>query len=143
MRSVFFGLLVTLEPSYFLSSWWISWRTPARQLTRMVPGVQDCAGRISSSTAQLQENISRLNAQIVETNRRDLRQQTIEDLENEVFQRGEGPGCIWGAYRPLALLHRLLPDLVLLPPNEDEPVLQLQTAPWRSSPARWKRNSSA
>lgn len=59
-----------------------------QRLTRMVRKLQDMRERDLELNSQLQENISRLNAQIAETNRAEtLRQQAIEDLENEVFQR--------------------------------------------------------
>lgn len=72
-----------------------------QRLSRMVRKLQDMRERDLELNTQLQENISRLNAQIAETNRAEsLRLQAIEDLENEVFQRekaqlhlGSAPRC--------------------------------------------------
>lgn len=91
VRSVFFGLLVTPWAVYFLSIVVDQLEDSRQRLTRMVRKLQDMRERDLELNSQLQENISRLNAQIAETNRAEtLRQQAIEDLENEVFQREIG-----------------------------------------------------
>jgi two-component system aerobic respiration control sensor histidine kinase ArcB len=142
VRSVFFGLLVTPWAVYFLSIVVDQLEDSRQRLTRMVRKLQDMRERDLELNSQLQENISRLNAQIAETNRAEtLRQQAIEDLENEVFQREK-------AQLHLGERTALLRSFIDCSPiwsitatrTSSSPVA---TAPWRSSPARWKRNSSA
>ncbi|MGL5597240.1 MAG: aerobic respiration two-component sensor histidine kinase ArcB, partial [Aeromonas sp.] len=86
--SIFFGLLVTPWAVYFFSVVVGLLEDSRQQLTLLVSTLQEMRERDHELNTQLQENINRLNAQIAETNRaEDLRQQAIEDLENEVFQR--------------------------------------------------------
>ena len=64
VRSVFFGLLVTPWAVYFLSIVVDQLEDSRQRLTRMVRKLQDMRERDLELNTQLQENISRLNAQI-------------------------------------------------------------------------------
>ncbi|MDO2948123.1 aerobic respiration two-component sensor histidine kinase ArcB [Aeromonas simiae] len=88
VRSVFFGLLVTPWAVYFLSIVVDQLEDSRQRLSRMVRKLQEMRERDLELNRQLQENITQLNAQIAQTQRLEAaRQQAIEDLENEVFQR--------------------------------------------------------
>ena len=63
VRSVFFGLLVTPWAVYFLSIVVDQLEDSRQRLTRMVRKLQDMRERDLELNSQLQENISRLNAQ--------------------------------------------------------------------------------
>ena len=119
VRSVFFGLLVTPWAVYFLSIVVDQLEDSRQRLTRMVRKLQDMRERDLELNSQLQENISRLNAQIAETNRAETRASRPSRIWRTRCSSARRPSCIWGAHRPLALLHRLLPDLVYYR-NEDE-----------------------
>ena len=120
VRSVFFGLLVTPWAVYFLSIVVDQLEDSRQRLTRMVRKLQDMRERDLELNSQLQENISRLNAQIAETNRAEaLRQQAIEDLENEVFQREKAQLHLGERTALLRSFIDCSPDLVYYR-NEDE-----------------------
>ncbi|SIQ59233.1 PAS/PAC sensor hybrid histidine kinase [Aeromonas sp. RU39B] len=88
VRSIFFGLLVTPWAVYFLSIVVDQLEDSRQRLSRMVRKLQEMRERDLELNRQLQENITQLNAQIEQTQRLEVaRQQAIEDLENEVFQR--------------------------------------------------------
>lgn len=88
VRSIFFGLLVTPWAVYFLSIVVDQLEDSRQRLSRMVTKLQEMRERDLELNRQLQENITRLNAQIGQTQQLEkARQQAIEDLENEVFQR--------------------------------------------------------
>ena len=126
VRSVFFGLLVTPWAVYFLSIVVDQLEDSRQRLTRMVRKLQDMRERDLELNSQLQENISRLNAQIAETNRAEtLRQQAIEDLENEVFQR-EKAQLHLGSAPPSCAPSSTAPRSGLLPQRR-RAVLRLQS----------------
>ncbi|MFG0835537.1 aerobic respiration two-component sensor histidine kinase ArcB [Aeromonas bivalvium] len=128
VRSVFFGLLVTPWAVYFLSIVVDQLEDSRQRLSRMVRKLQEMRERDMELNSQLQENISRLNAQIAETNRAEtLRQQAIEDLENEVFQREKAQLHLGERTALLRSFIDCSPDLVYYR-NEDEQFSGCNTA---------------
>ncbi|PSJ41451.1 aerobic respiration two-component sensor histidine kinase ArcB [Zobellella taiwanensis] len=88
VRSIFFGLLVTPWAVYFLSVVVDQLEDSRQRLSRLVQRLQQMRERDLELNGELQEKIQLLNRQIEETHRAEAaRQQAIEDLESEVFQR--------------------------------------------------------
>lgn len=88
VRSIFFGLLVTPWAVYFLSVVVDQLEDSRQRLSRLVQRLQQMRERDLELNSELQEKIQLLNRQIEETHRAEAaRQQAIEDLEAEVYQR--------------------------------------------------------
>ncbi|OXS14665.1 aerobic respiration two-component sensor histidine kinase ArcB [Zobellella denitrificans] len=88
VRSIFFGLLVTPWAVYFLSVVVDQLEDSRQRLSRLVQRLQQMRERDLELNGELQEKIQLLNRQIEETHRAEAaRQQAIEDLEAEVYQR--------------------------------------------------------
>ncbi|GAA3551175.1 aerobic respiration two-component sensor histidine kinase ArcB [Zobellella aerophila] len=88
VRSIFFGLLVTPWAVYFLSVVVDQLEDSRQRLSRLVQRLQQMRERDLELNNELQEKILLLNRQIEETNKAEAaRQQAIEDMENEVYQR--------------------------------------------------------
>ncbi len=88
LRSIFFGLLVTPWAVYFLSVVVDQQENSRQRLSRLVQRLQQMRERDLELNNELQEKIQLLNRQIEETHRAETaRQQAIEDLEAEVYQR--------------------------------------------------------
>ncbi|GHA25450.1 aerobic respiration two-component sensor histidine kinase ArcB [Oceanisphaera arctica] len=88
VRSVFFGLLVTPWAVYFLSVVVDQLEDSRQRLSRLVQRLQQMRERDLELNSELQEKIELLNRQIEETHKAETaRQQAIEDLEAEVYQR--------------------------------------------------------
>ncbi|PSJ43822.1 aerobic respiration two-component sensor histidine kinase ArcB [Zobellella endophytica] len=88
VRSIFFGLLVTPWAVYFLSVVVDQLEDSRQRLSRLVQRLQQMRERDLELNGELQEKIQLLNRQIEETHKAEIaRQQAIEDLESEVFQR--------------------------------------------------------
>ncbi|WP_116475695.1 aerobic respiration two-component sensor histidine kinase ArcB [Zobellella maritima] len=88
VRSIFFGLLVTPWAVYFLSVVVDQLEDSRQRLSRLVQRLQQMRERDLDLNNELQEKILLLNRQIEETNKAEAaRQQAIEDMENEVYQR--------------------------------------------------------
>lgn len=88
VRSIFFGLLITPWAVYFLSVVVDQLEDSRQRLSRLVQRLQQMRDRDQELNTELQEKIELLNRQIEETRKAQAaRQQAIEDLENEVFQR--------------------------------------------------------
>ncbi|MFP2770940.1 aerobic respiration two-component sensor histidine kinase ArcB [Oceanisphaera sp. KMM 10153] len=88
VRSVFFGLLVTPWAVYFLSVVVDQLEDSRQRLSRLVQRLQQMRERDLELNNELQEKIELLNRQIEETHKAETaRQQAIDDLEAEVYQR--------------------------------------------------------
>ncbi|WP_417607366.1 aerobic respiration two-component sensor histidine kinase ArcB [Oceanimonas baumannii] len=88
VRSIFFGLLITPWAVYFLSVVVDQLEDSRQRLSRLVQRLQQMRDRDQELNTELQEKVELLNRQIEETRKAQAaRQQAIEDLENEVFQR--------------------------------------------------------
>ncbi|WP_375056220.1 aerobic respiration two-component sensor histidine kinase ArcB [Zobellella sp. DQSA1] len=88
VRSIFFGLLVTPWAVYFLSVVVDQLEDSRQRLSRLVQRLQQMRERDLELNNELQEKIQLLNRQIEETHKAEAaRQQAIEDLEAEVYQR--------------------------------------------------------
>ncbi|OXY80471.1 aerobic respiration two-component sensor histidine kinase ArcB [Oceanimonas doudoroffii] len=88
VRSIFFGLLVTPWAVYFLSVVVDQLEDSRQRLSRLVQRLQQMRERDLELNSELQEKIELLNRQIEETRKAQAaRQQAIEDLEGEVYQR--------------------------------------------------------
>lgn len=119
VRSVFFGLLVTPWAVYFLSIVVDQLEDSRQRLTRMVRKLQDMRERDLELNSQLQENISRLNAQIAETNRRDPAPASHRRSGERGVPAGEGPVAPGERTALLRSFIDCSPDLVYYR-NEDE-----------------------
>ncbi|MGO1617613.1 MAG: aerobic respiration two-component sensor histidine kinase ArcB [Oceanisphaera sp.] len=113
VRSVFFGLLVTPWAVYFLSVVVDQLEDSRQRLSRLVQRLQQMRERDLELNNELQEKITLLNCQIEETHKAETaRQQAIEDLEAEVYQREKAQ---MESQERMALLRSFIdtsPDLV-------------------------------
>ncbi|ART80234.1 aerobic respiration two-component sensor histidine kinase ArcB [Oceanisphaera avium] len=113
VRSVFFGLLVTPWAVYFLSVVVDQLEDSRQRLSRLVQRLQQMRERDLELNNELQEKIELLNKQIEETHKAETgRDQAIEDLEAEVYQREKAQ---MESQERLALLRSFIdtsPDLV-------------------------------
>ncbi|GGB41267.1 aerobic respiration control sensor protein [Oceanisphaera marina] len=113
VRSVFFGLLVTPWAVYFLSVVVDQLEDSRQRLSRLVQRLQQMRERDLELNNELQEKIQLLNCQIEETHKAEMaRQQAIEDLEAEVYQREKAQ---MESQERMALLRSFIdtsPDLV-------------------------------
>ncbi|CAM2946977.1 aerobic respiration two-component sensor histidine kinase ArcB [Vibrio mytili] len=88
VRSVFFGLLITPWAVYFLSVVVDQLEESRQRLTKLVSKLKDMRSRDQELNAQLQQNIEKLNQEIEERIKaEEAREEAMQDLENEVFQR--------------------------------------------------------
>lgn len=88
IRSVFFGLLITPWAVYFLSVVVDQLEESRQRLSKLVSKLKDMRSRDQELNNQLQLNIIKLNQEIEERQKaEEARQDAINDLENEVFQR--------------------------------------------------------
>ncbi|WP_417617347.1 aerobic respiration two-component sensor histidine kinase ArcB [Oceanisphaera sp.] len=88
VRSVFFGLLVTPWAVYFLSVVVDQLEDSRQRLSQLVQRLQQMRERDLELNNELQEKLELLNRQIEETHRAETaRQQAIDDLEAEIYQR--------------------------------------------------------
>ncbi|MGR5067868.1 MULTISPECIES: aerobic respiration two-component sensor histidine kinase ArcB [Vibrio] len=88
VRSVFFGLLITPWAVYFLSVVVDQLEESRQRLTKLVAKLKDMRSRDQELNFQLQQNIEKLNQEIEERIKAEEgREEAMQDLENEVFQR--------------------------------------------------------
>ncbi|WP_425653218.1 aerobic respiration two-component sensor histidine kinase ArcB [Vibrio campbellii] len=88
VRSVFFGLLITPWAVYFLSVVVDQLEESRQRLTKLVSKLKDMRSRDQELNFQLQQNIEKLNQEIEERIKaEEAREEAMQDLENEVFQR--------------------------------------------------------
>ncbi|ELA9844923.1 aerobic respiration two-component sensor histidine kinase ArcB [Vibrio parahaemolyticus] len=88
VRSVFFGLLITPWAVYFLSVVVDQLEESRQRLTKLVSKLKDMRSRDQELNFQLQQNIEKLNLEIEERIKaEEAREEAMQDLENEVFQR--------------------------------------------------------
>ncbi len=88
LRSVLFGLLITPWAVYFLSGVVDQLEESRRRLSELVTKLREMRERDRQLNNTLEEKIAELNLQIEETRKAEqARQQAIEDLEAEVYQR--------------------------------------------------------
>ncbi|MCQ9051278.1 aerobic respiration two-component sensor histidine kinase ArcB [Vibrio diabolicus] len=88
VRSVFFGLLITPWAVYFLSVVVDQLEESRQRLTKLVSKLKDMRSRDQELNYQLQQNIEKLNQEIEERIKaEEAREEAMQDLENEVFQR--------------------------------------------------------
>ncbi|PFG45224.1 PAS/PAC sensor hybrid histidine kinase [Vibrio sp. ES.051] len=88
VRSVFFGLLITPWAVYFLSVVVDQLEESRQRLTKLVSKLKDMRSRDQELNYQLQQNIEKLNQEIEERIKAQAaREEAMQDLENEVFQR--------------------------------------------------------
>ncbi|HCH5664033.1 TPA: aerobic respiration two-component sensor histidine kinase ArcB [Vibrio parahaemolyticus] len=88
VRSVFFGLLITPWAVYFLSVVADQLEESRQRLTKLVSKLKDMRSRDQELNFQLQQNIEKLNLEIEERIKvEEAREEAMQDLENEVFQR--------------------------------------------------------
>ncbi len=88
VRSVFFGLLITPWAVYFLSVVVDQLEESRQRLTKLVSKLKDMRSRDQELNFQLQQNIEKLNQEIEERIKAEEgREEAMQDLENEVFQR--------------------------------------------------------
>lgn len=88
VRSVFFGLLITPWAVYFLSVVVDQLEESRQRLSKLVTKLEEMRSRDMQLNMQLQENISQLNLEIEEREKaEEARQEAMQDLENEVYQR--------------------------------------------------------
>lgn len=88
VRSVFFGLLITPWAVYFLSVVVDQLEESRQRLTKLVSKLKDMRSRDQELNYQLQQNIEMLNQEIEERIKaEEAREEAMQDLENEVFQR--------------------------------------------------------
>ncbi|ELP5730526.1 aerobic respiration two-component sensor histidine kinase ArcB [Vibrio vulnificus] len=88
VRSVFFGLLITPWAVYFLSVVVDQLEESRQRLSKLVSKLKDMRSRDQELHFQLQQNIEQLNQEIEERIRaEEAREEAMNDLENEVFQR--------------------------------------------------------
>ncbi|MGR5118609.1 aerobic respiration two-component sensor histidine kinase ArcB [Vibrio astriarenae] len=88
VRSVFFGLLITPWAVYFLSVVVDQLEESRQRLAKLVSKLKDMRSRDQELNYQLQQNVAKLNQQIEERVRaEEAREEAIQDLENEVYQR--------------------------------------------------------
>jgi two-component system aerobic respiration control sensor histidine kinase ArcB len=88
VRSVFFGLLITPWAVYFLSVVVDQLEESRQRLTKLVAKLKDMRSRDQELNFQLQQNIEKLNQEIEERIKaEEAREEAMQDLENEVFQR--------------------------------------------------------
>ncbi|EPN8224779.1 aerobic respiration two-component sensor histidine kinase ArcB [Vibrio alginolyticus] len=88
VRSVFFGLLITPWAVYFLSVVVDQLEESRQRLTKLVSKLKDMRSRDQELNYQLQQNIEKLNQEIEERIKAEEgREEAMQDLENEVFQR--------------------------------------------------------
>lgn len=89
VRSVFFGLLITPPWAvYFLSVVVDQLEESRQRLTKLVSKLKDMRSRDQELNYQLQQNIEKLNQEIEERIKaEEAREEAMQDLENEVFQR--------------------------------------------------------
>ena len=88
VRSVFFGLLITPWAVYFLSVVVDQLEESRQRLTQLVSKLKDMSSRYQELNFQLQQNIEKLNQEIEERIKaEEAREEAMQDLENEVFQR--------------------------------------------------------
>ncbi|WP_319782532.1 aerobic respiration two-component sensor histidine kinase ArcB [Oceanisphaera sp. IT1-181] len=113
VRSIFFGLLVTPWAVYFLSVVVDQLEDSRQRLSRLVQRLQQMRERDLELNNELQEKIELLNCQIEETHKAETgRDQAIEDLEAEVYQREKAQ---MESQERMALLRSFIdtsPDLV-------------------------------
>ncbi|MCT7654851.1 hypothetical protein MBH78_09050 [Oceanimonas sp. NS1] len=142
VRSIFFGLLVTPWAVYFLSVVVDQLEDSRQRLSRLVQRLQQMRERDLELNSELQEKIELLNRQIEETRKAQAaRQQAIEDLEGEVYQREKAQ---LESQERSALLRSFIdtsPDLVYYRNElEESPAA---TRPWKTCLAGRKRSLSA
>ncbi|UGA55221.1 aerobic respiration two-component sensor histidine kinase ArcB [Vibrio sp. VB16] len=88
IRSVFFGLLITPWAVYFLSVVVDQLEESRQRLSKLVSKLKEMRSRDKELNNQLQQNIIKLNQEIEERQKaEEARQDAINDLENEVYQR--------------------------------------------------------
>ncbi|EDP57666.1 aerobic respiration two-component sensor histidine kinase ArcB [Vibrio sp. AND4] len=88
VRSVFFGLLITPWAVYFLSVVVDQLEESRQRLTKLVSKLKDMRSRDQELNSQLHQNIEKLNQEIEERIKaEEAREEAMQDLENEVFQR--------------------------------------------------------
>ena len=88
VRSVFFGLLITPWAVYFLSVVVDQLEESRQRLSKLVTKLEEMRSRDMQLNKQLQDNISQLNQEIEEREKaEEARQEAMQDLENEVYQR--------------------------------------------------------
>ena len=88
VRSVFFGLLITPWAVYFLSVVVDQLEESRQRLTKLVSKLKEMRSRDQELNFQLQQNIEKLNQEIEERIKaEEAREEAMQDLENEVFQR--------------------------------------------------------
>ncbi|HCH6354539.1 TPA: aerobic respiration two-component sensor histidine kinase ArcB [Vibrio parahaemolyticus] len=88
VRSVFFGLLITPWAVYFLSVVADQLEESRQRLTKLVSKLKDMRSRDQELNFQLQQDIEKLNLEIEERIKvEEAREEAMQDLENEVFQR--------------------------------------------------------
>ncbi|MDR9828378.1 aerobic respiration two-component sensor histidine kinase ArcB [Vibrio sp. FNV 38] len=88
VRSVFFGLLITPWAVYFLSVVVDQLEESRQRLAKLVSKLKEMGSRDQELNSQLQQNIAKLNQQIEERIKAEEgREEAMQDLENEVFQR--------------------------------------------------------
>ncbi|RJX74436.1 aerobic respiration two-component sensor histidine kinase ArcB [Vibrio sinensis] len=88
VRSVFFGLIVTPWAVYFLSVVVDQLEESRQRLSKLVSKLKDMRSRDLELNNKLQQNITKLNQEIEERIKaEEAREEAMNDLENEVFQR--------------------------------------------------------
>lgn len=88
IRSVFFGLLITPWAVFFLSVVVEHLEDSRQRLSKLVSKMEEMRARDLDLNKKLQGNVKNLNQEIEEREKaEDARQEAMEDLENEVFQR--------------------------------------------------------
>ena len=88
VRSVFFGLLITPWAVYFLSVVVDQLEESRQRLSKLVTKLEEMRSRDMQLNKQLHENINQLNQEIEEREKaEEARQEAMQDLENEVYQR--------------------------------------------------------
>ncbi|KLV04386.1 ATPase [Photobacterium aquae] len=88
VRSVFFGLLITPWAVYFLSVVVDQLEESRQRLSKLVTKLEEMRSRDMQLNKQLQDNIAQLNQEIEERKKAEVaREEAMEDLENEVYQR--------------------------------------------------------
>ncbi|MUK71024.1 aerobic respiration two-component sensor histidine kinase ArcB [Aliivibrio fischeri] len=88
IRSVFFGLLITPWAVFFLSVVVEHLEDSRQRLSKLVSKLEEMRTRDLDLNKKLKGNVKKLNQEIEEREKaEEARQEAMEDLENEVFQR--------------------------------------------------------